>query len=157
MSWSILDFSKHEGKSLPQVLFSDPDWFFWAYDKGVLHDRSGELQYEAEVLFQRARRMLIPKRFGSGKKVEYYAQPVTGGFANLHVVDADQTEHAGASRTTTRPYFDLSIPYQMKKYDKRGAALLIKHLKFYLFGDKDIRLTRSLCEDFFDDDSHFAA
>jgi hypothetical protein len=27
--WSKLYFGKHVGKSLPQILFYDPDYFFW--------------------------------------------------------------------------------------------------------------------------------
>jgi hypothetical protein len=26
--WSIINFSKHKGKSLPEVILHDPDWFF---------------------------------------------------------------------------------------------------------------------------------
>ena len=33
MIWTTLNFSRHVGKTLPQILFSDPDWFFWAMDK----------------------------------------------------------------------------------------------------------------------------
>jgi hypothetical protein len=28
--WSVLDFGKHKGRTLPWVMFHDPDWFFWA-------------------------------------------------------------------------------------------------------------------------------
>jgi len=30
MAWSTLPFGKHKGKTLPQIVFADPDWFFWA-------------------------------------------------------------------------------------------------------------------------------
>jgi hypothetical protein len=28
--WTTIDFGKHSEKTLPQVILSDPDWFFWA-------------------------------------------------------------------------------------------------------------------------------
>lgn len=31
--WSELTFGKHQGKTLPKVVLSDPDWFFWALRK----------------------------------------------------------------------------------------------------------------------------
>jgi hypothetical protein len=34
--WTIVDFSKHKGKSLPQIILHDPDWFFWAMKKTCL-------------------------------------------------------------------------------------------------------------------------
>lgn len=35
MSWTALEFGRHTGRSLPQVMFADPDWFFWAVEAGV--------------------------------------------------------------------------------------------------------------------------
>jgi len=35
MRWSTLKSGKYEGKTLPQVLFKDPDYFFWAIEEGV--------------------------------------------------------------------------------------------------------------------------
>ena len=34
MNWTPLNFGKYEGKTLPQVMFKDPDWFFNGYEKG---------------------------------------------------------------------------------------------------------------------------
>jgi hypothetical protein len=31
--WIPLWFGKHKGKTLPQVVFADPDYFFWAIEK----------------------------------------------------------------------------------------------------------------------------
>ena len=28
--WTQLTNTKHKGKTLPQVIFNDPDYFFWA-------------------------------------------------------------------------------------------------------------------------------
>jgi hypothetical protein len=35
MAWSTLNFGKHAGKTLPQIVFADPDWFFWAIETNV--------------------------------------------------------------------------------------------------------------------------
>lgn len=50
---------------------------------------------------------------------------------------------------------DLSIPWKVKHNDKLGYKNLIKSLKYYLFGDESIRLTKTVCEDFFSDDQNF--
>lgn len=34
MPWSIVSFGRHSERTLPQIIFSDPDWFFWAIEKG---------------------------------------------------------------------------------------------------------------------------
>jgi hypothetical protein len=41
MRWTTLNFGTHEGKSLPQIVISDPDWFFWAVARGVFTGRGG--------------------------------------------------------------------------------------------------------------------
>ena len=48
MSWSSLEFGKHEGKTIPQVVFSDPDWFFWAIQEDVFRNK-GPIEEEDHV------------------------------------------------------------------------------------------------------------
>ncbi len=50
VAWSELTFGKHKGKTLPQVLFADPEYFFWAYEERVF---KGGLAAEAEELAKR--------------------------------------------------------------------------------------------------------
>ncbi len=45
MPWTELPFGKHKGKTLPQVVFSDPDWFYWAVEKNIF--KSKDLKKEA--------------------------------------------------------------------------------------------------------------
>jgi hypothetical protein len=51
---------------------------------------------------------------------------------------------------------DLSVPYQIKKYDKAGGKLLVRAVKFHLFGSVRARLTAKRCAAFFDDERNFA-
>ena len=39
MKWTTLNFGKHAGLSLPQIILCDADWFFWALNKGVFWGR----------------------------------------------------------------------------------------------------------------------
>lgn len=50
---------------------------------------------------------------------------------------------------------DLSVPRQIKAYDKSGGQLLVRVVKLYLFGSSTARLTARRCEAFFDDDTNF--
>jgi hypothetical protein len=60
MAWSTLAFGKHKGKTLPQIVFTDPDWFFWAIEENVF---KGPLRREAERIDARARAIRIPMSF----------------------------------------------------------------------------------------------
>ena len=56
--WSTLEIGKHPGRSLPQILFSDPDYFFWAVEKKIFQ---GRLAAEAAELAWKARHIKIPQ------------------------------------------------------------------------------------------------
>ena len=51
-----LPFSRHAGLTLPQVLFKDPGWFFWAHTR-PLH---GAIAYEVQALYPKATRIRVP-------------------------------------------------------------------------------------------------
>src|SRR5438876_986407 len=59
MAWTELKFGKHKGKTLPQVLFSDPDWFFWASEQQTFR---GAQRREADLIYVRATHIRIPVR-----------------------------------------------------------------------------------------------
>ena len=91
--WSTLNFGKHSGKSLPQVLFADPDWFFWAVEKGVFGDRA-LLKKESELLRRRARNIKIPASRHPDPVVEYFRR---GSAASaLSVADFDEARFLSA-------------------------------------------------------------
>ena len=62
--WSVLNFGRYRGKTLPQVLLRDPDYFFWAAEDGAL-DRDGFAD-DACLLDYRARNIKIPKPIRRG-------------------------------------------------------------------------------------------
>jgi len=68
MQWTVVGFGQHRGKSLPQIIFNDADWFFHAYENGYF---KGSLAREAHDLYHRARSIRVPSRNGQKMLVEY--------------------------------------------------------------------------------------
>jgi hypothetical protein len=158
MTWNPLRFGKHKGKTLPQVLFQDPDWFFYALKKGIFK-KGTPLGREAEELNRKARRIRIPRGALSPSKVERkavaeYTFSHSGVFGVLEIVPASQSLHSG-SPTIRREVIDLGIASERCPYDKLGNRLLIRQAKFILFGSSKYRMTRKRCEEFFGDDRNF--
>lgn len=154
-NWSPLNFGRYEGKSLPQVLFSDPDWFFWALEKdGNIFERHGH-GFEAKAINRKARSVKIPEAYGNDMLVEIGIHPDTGGFTCIEIVPKDRPLHQGATRVFREPLINLSVVRRIRSYDKTGCKLLIKQLKHILFGNGNIRLTKKKCEDFFSNDANF--
>lgn len=147
MSWTALPFSKeHKGRTLPQIVLMDPDWFFWAVEKGPFKDRYGVLGDEVDEILDKARRIKIPKAKPQKWRVEYAIQPVRGGLSGVEVVPASRPPHEGSTRTFRLGHFDLSVPYGISSYDKFGGRIMIRAIKFHVFGDSSYVLTRKRCE-----------
>jgi hypothetical protein len=66
MDWSALPFGKHKGKTFPEIILQDPDWFFWALPKLY-----GKLADEAKSLGQKAQAIKISKSNRRKWEVEY--------------------------------------------------------------------------------------
>jgi hypothetical protein len=163
MAWSTVNFGKYrgKGKTLPQIIFDDPDWFFWAIENNAFRGR-GSLEEEASRIDSRARAIRIPKYICispdySGEKLvaEYIIHRPTGKFANVEIVPANRPEHEGSSPTFRKSVIDLSVARQIAQYDKRGCKTLISSAKKVLFGNRFARMTKDRCEDFFDDPANF--
>ena len=58
MKWTAIGFGKHAGKTLPQIIFDDADWFFWAYEKQAF---KGIQAREAQEIYRRSRSIRVPE------------------------------------------------------------------------------------------------
>ncbi len=154
MTWTPLTFGKYAGKTLPQIVFADPDWFFWAFEEAVF-DSCFSLQSQAKEVHRRATSIKVPQTGTDELIAEYAFHPSDGKFCGVEVVPKSRPRHQGTTGTRRLPVFDLSLPRRLATYDKLGCKLLVATLKFYLFGDEHCRLTTKRCEDFFENDSNF--
>ncbi len=154
MSWTPLKFGKHKGKTLPQVLFADPDWFFWAIDNNVFSKGPQSLRNEAEALNKKARNIRIPPTQGKQVEVEYVVHSPSGKFSHFTIVDASRPSHQGSGAYRGN-VIDMSFPRAFAQYDKFGCRLLVKSLKYWVLGDEKIRMAKRRCEEFFDTATNF--
>lgn len=156
MRWTPLDFGRHKGKTLPQIVFQDPDWLFWAVKDGVFNKRK-YLKQEVNEINEKARRIRIPQNNGS-ELVALYTLDRNGHFCCLRTIAKSQVPFWRGPPillNNKHPFIDLSVPKRLKGYDKRGYRLFIKDMKAILFGHRDCRMTQRRCEEFFNDDSNF--
>ena len=154
MSWTELNFGKHTGKTLPQVLFTDPDWFFWAVETKVFAKRPA-FASEAGILNTRARSIKIPTTKAGGTVVEYVLHAPTGKFSHFDIVPSERNRHEGSSPTFRLNVIDMSVPRRIAPYDKLGCKSLVTSLKFHVFGKEAARITKARAEEFFSDNSNF--
>jgi hypothetical protein len=153
MSWTMLPFGRYRGKTLPEIIMRDLDWFFW-----VLPKLYGRLGTEARDLARKARAIKIPRRHGKKLEVEYrYELDNETEFGRRFCGFAFVKAESWHSRWATRlPYLDLALPLGRKRYDKRAGRILIRDFRLHYFG-KHKRLTKHRCEEFFSNDANFIA
>lgn len=154
MAWNVLNFGKHKDKTLPQVLFADPDWFFWAYGKGVFKSRSS-LSAQSEDIYKKATHVKVKQPGKEKMVVEHYIHHPTMKYSHFTIVPATRAAHVGSSPTFREDVIDMSAPRRFAKYDKTGCKSLVSSLKHHCFGSKSERMTKKKCEAFFDDSANF--
>jgi hypothetical protein len=143
--WTSLNFGKHCGKSLPEIILHDPDWFFWAIEDNVLDKRA--FKAEACELDFKTRNIRIPRPPSEHCCVKYNFH--RGSFIGFELVQVSSAAEASLTR------LDLSVPHRQKHYDKYGSRLLLRDFRTYYFGDQKARLTRKKCWEFFDNAANF--
>ena len=151
MLWTPLKTEKHREKTLPQVVFIDPDWFFHLHKKNWFEFNH---YYEAEELYQRATSIRIPQAdAGEKREIEYVF--LYEKFDHMKLVPESIPYHWGSSRTSRNDIIDLSVPFSHSRYDKRAGKIIISNLKHVVFGNKSHKMTKERCEEFFNDESNF--
>jgi hypothetical protein len=153
MIWSPLKFGKYAGKSLPLIVFTAPDWFFWAWENDVF-DKHGPKE-EATTVNERAKSIRIPSEDGVERDAVYVLDPATGKVAGVEFLPKGQPHRGGGFGTIRDEVIDLSVPRTVAHYDKTGGKLVTRAVKSVLFPGVG-RVTQQRLEAFFDDDSNFA-
>ncbi len=156
MPWTTVTFEEIRKKTLPQIVLSDPDWFFAAMEDRLFKGKEF-LEEESEDIARKISSIRIPDPEKRGLIAEYFFHPSTGRFERLEIFPESQAPHADAGPSIQKKVIDLSTARQMAKYDKRGTKLLLKTLKALVFGSPEAKLSRQACEAFFDDPDHFEA
>ena len=153
MVFTSVSFGKHKDKTLPQIVFSDLDYFIWAVNEDIF--KTSALKKEANFVFQRIQNIKIPKENHNDYEVEYLIHPPTGKFGRFEIVDKSTPLHRGGSPAFRLKVIDLTVVKSIKNYDKLGSGIMIDCFKGCYFGTRSYKMTKQRCDGFFNDDSNF--
>lgn len=150
--WLQFPYGEYKGKTFPQIVLSDPDWFFYKMEVNDFRNR-GRLTEEAEEINRKAKSIRIPDPEGKDLVAEY---AISGNkFFSLEIVPKSKPEHRGSTHTVREKVVNLSFPRQFQSFDKKGCYFLLKDVKKYIFGNSEIIFTKKRCEEFFNNDFNF--
>lgn len=152
MEWLTVGFGKYQGKSLPQIIFTDADWFFNGYEKGYFRKDHAD---EAAEIYRRARAIKVPQRNGQKMAVEYIIHR-TGEkgikkFGTMQVIPYGPDSR----RPNVSAVIDFYKPRSLMRNDKTGYKNFVFALKAILFGNRSQRMNRRACEKFFNNNANF--
>jgi hypothetical protein len=154
MKWLKLDFGKHKGKTIPQIMFMDPDWFFWAYDVRAF---KGELLRQAQDVYGKASSICVPQKGDEKRLVEYIIDASTGKFETIRIITVDSESYKPLSRNLVLEVIDMRVPRQICERDKAGYKNLLSAMKAILFGSSSYKMKWRRCEKFFENDGNFTS
>jgi hypothetical protein len=144
MAWTTLTFGKHRGKTLPQVIALDLDWFLHMAPKLY-----GALGKEASKLSRRLQAIRIPRNVRH-HVVEYLDRD--GHFCRFLFVK--QGKPRAHHISLQLPHLDLSVAALGRGYAKGECRRMIDCFRRVYFGENK-RLSKRRCERFFDDPRNF--
>jgi hypothetical protein len=142
-----MPFGRYTGLTLPQVLFTDPDYFFWVEE--VL---KGALEIEAEQVARKACRIRIPREPAEAFVVDYFFEP-GGQFICFSIVPRDKERHLSSHEIHRANYLDFSCIRDRKQYAKCEYVRFLRCFRNEYFGNKSARMTKERCEEFFNADN----
>jgi hypothetical protein len=149
MKWTALTFGKHAGKSLPELILKDPDWFFWGIENQIF---TGGLAIQASDLCRKSQAIKIPKCRPRRWLVEYQYED-NGRFLGLRLIKAKEDSFQSALNYRL-PHLNLAFIRRRWNYDKKGCRNLLRDFRQLYFG-KYKRITKQRAEAFFNDESKF--
>jgi hypothetical protein len=152
MYWTEVNFGKYKDlkKTLPEIIFEDPDYFIWGMEEGIFH-KAYDLSNEANDLFAKIRAIKIPENEYGDFVCEFYKNPRNGKIDFQICERAYPSDYIVVDR---RGVIDLCIP---RDYDRSIGATknVLPQLFFVLFGERRMP-SKSVMEEFFANDENFS-
>jgi hypothetical protein len=149
MHWITVNFGKHAGRTLPETILSDADWFFWAFNKG---DSKAGSPKRLRSLFKKPQPLEFPGPIPNFGESNIGTRTMVGsaGSASFKPIPF----YCRSQLIRRLPHLDLSCIRRGKAYDKRGCRNLLRDFRHHYFGD-DVRMTKRRCKEFFSDRKNF--
>lgn len=167
MNWSKINFGTNKkvlNKTLPQIMFIEPDWFYTQYEYKDSFLRK-KFAKEAEMIYKRSR-TLKPL---NGHYIKYFlfCDGTSDGFSPISIQEAETKfkecietgnycQDIGmfdSQQFMIMKRLDMRYPKFLQNYDKKSYKIFLNEIKEYLSLSK--RITEEKAIEFFENDDNF--
>lgn len=145
--WTSIGFGKHRSRTLPHVILTDPEWFYWSYHADVF---GGQVLAEARLLYEYAR--TIKAGLAKGSCYEYRV----GASVEVALVRVGGQPARKDELTIRCDVLDLEFPRKRDDYVQKDYHRFMECVEMILFGKvTKPYVKREVCERFFSTPGNF--
>lgn len=151
MNWDTINFGSHCSRTLPEIMFKNPDWLYWAADNPNIRQRLN--RRELHRIRARSDRIRIPCRADQPMAVRYKFD-LDGTLVSVELVPREGCG-LDSGKILTSTAIDMSLIHWVKLRGRVNTRKFMAWTRWILLGTKSRDVDRGTCEAFFDDDSNF--
>ena len=127
--WIPLDFGKHEGLTIPEIIFIDPGWFYWALFMKLFR---GPFEYQAMVAAFRMSHMLPPREKPS--EWRFLIKLKNNLFQDFSIVEKSNVKKSKNPNLIWARHLDLSIVSKPRFDTDWSRRMMMSRMQTEFFG-----------------------
>lgn len=152
MYWAKVDFGTHKGKTLPEIILQDPDYFIWCIDKAIFNNHP-ELVDEADSLWRKMRSIKIPNNENNEMVVDY---KIDNEKSEINRIILNGVDTQRDKNTVHRAgYLDLSFAHYYSNEKRNATIKVLPEIFKIVFGEMKIRPSIVEFEEFLLNEDNF--
>lgn len=153
--WTTFNLGCKKERSLPDLAFNDPDYFFWAY-KVDAFSTAGVPKDEIKEAYNKATNIRILSDTGEKMYAYYSMIEWQHRFKELRIAPKFASWiKLYKDKTIMESVINLEYPSMLMKKDKSGYRKMKTVVFDNLFDRNYRRMPKQLCEEFFSNDKNF--
>ena len=150
--WTPIDFGKYEGLTIPELIFLDASYFYWALTSNLFKNM---LQLEAVVVESRLRHIKVPKAVAVPSV--FVIRLKNDVFEDFAIVEKSIASRKKSNNVRITSCLDFSLVSRPDHATDRARQVMIDKIKYHFFEKDSDRLKPRDYEQFLGDPDKFSA
>jgi hypothetical protein len=139
--------------TLPLLVLSRPGTFFHEYEYCWFDWEP--ISTEAHEIAHKSKYIKLFDQNNKRQRVEYFISTKNRSDGAIQVTPRNEFLFKNRKDIICKDYLDLSMSTELANDNYWDSKIMKQAIKEYIFHDQDIKLTREICDEFFDDEDNF--
>ena len=115
--WERLTFGMYVGKTLPEIVFEDPDWFFWGLEENIFPIGQPLRNQALEILYK-TKFVKIPPLYGESRLAAYHFHEGNMFFSHIEFPTKRSIDPADDESSVIMDVLDFGLIRSRQKFAK---------------------------------------